>query len=230
MSGDLELFPTAGVLRQGSALETELRKQGCSVIAGVDEAGRGPLAGPVVACAVVIPFKMHLPGLTDSKLLGDRSLYALYQRLTSSKKVAFATAAVDSIEIDRVNILQASLKAMHLAVQRLSIAPEAVIVDGLFPIETLSVPCYAVVKGDRLCRCVSAASVIAKVTRDQIMREYDKEWPQYGFASHKGYGTALHLQRLSEHGPCPIHRRSFDPIAQLLAPTQLTLFETQIKC
>ena len=232
MSESLELFSTAGAAasRRGSSLETDLRKRGCSLIAGVDEAGRGPLAGPVVACAAIVPFKMHLPGLTDSKLLSDRELNLLYQRLTSSKNVVFATASVDSDEIDRINILQASLKAMHLAVQRLSIRPEAVIVDGCFPLETLSVPCFAVVKGDRLCRRVSAASVIAKVTRDELMRKYDQEWPQYGFASHKGYGTALHLRRLQEYGPCPIHRRSFAPVAERLAPTQLYLFEVPIKC
>ena len=200
--------------RQGSALEAALRKSGYIHIAGIDEAGRGPLAGPVVACAVIVPWMMRLPKLTDSKLLSEGDLRTLYTRLTTSNRVIFATAAVDSEEIDRINILKASLEAMRLAVEGLSARPDTAIVDGTF-LPRLSMPCFAVVKGDRLCRSVSAASVIAKVVRDAIMQEYDAVWPQYGFAQHKGYGTELHLRRLREHGPCPIHRRSFAPVAQL---------------
>ena len=206
--------------RHGSLLETALRKRGLSRIAGIDEAGRGPLAGPVVACAVILPLRMHLPKLTDSKLLSVHDRQALYTLLTTSNNVAFATAEVDHEEIDRINILQASLKAMYLAAEKLSVQPNAAIVDGPFSPTAFSVPCFAVVRGDRLCRSVSAASVIAKVVRDQIMREFDAQWPQYGFAQHSGYGTDLHMKRLLEHGPCPIHRKTFAPVARLLVPAQ----------
>ena len=211
--------------KHGSALEAALRKRGYSKVAGIDEAGRGPLAGPVVACAVIIPLGMRLPKLTDSKLLSDRDLSSLYDRLTTSKEVVYGVAVVDHQEIDRINILQASLKAMYQAVEQLTSQPQAAIIDGTFVPETLSMPCFAVVKGDRLCRSVSAASVIAKVTRDRIMLEYDAQWPEYGFALHKGYGTELHLERLRKYGPCPIHRRSFGPVAEITAPRQLTLFD-----
>lgn len=210
---------------QGGTLETALRKHGFAKIAGVDEAGRGPLAGPVVACAVIIPLRMKLPKLTDSKLLGDKDLESLYQRLTSSQEVQYSVAVVSHEVIDRINILQASLQAMHQAVQGLSEQPEAAIVDGVFVPQTCAMPCFAVVHGDRLCRSVSAASVIAKVTRDKMMVEYDSQWPEYGFAAHKGYGTELHIERLRKYGPCPIHRRSFAPVAELIAPTQMTLFD-----
>ena len=231
-----ELFPSTSLStfldelrviasKRGSALESALRKRGYSKIAGIDEAGRGPLAGPVVACAVVVPFGMRLPKLTDSKFLSGQDLESLYQRLTNSKEVVYGVAVVDNEEIDRVNILQATLKAMYQSVENLSCLPEAAIVDGTFVPGTLSMPCFAVVKGDRLCRSVSAASVFAKVTRDRIMLKYDVQWPEYGFASHKGYGTELHLERLRKYGPCPIHRRSFAPVAELSAPTQLTLFD-----
>lgn len=211
--------------KHGSALETALRKHGYFKIAGIDEAGRGPLAGPVVACAIIVPLGMRLPHLTDSKLLSDQDLTSLYDRLTTSKEVVYGVAVVGNEEIDRVNILQASLKAMHQAVEKLPYLPQAAIVDGTFIPETLTMPSFAVVKGDRLCRSVSAASVLAKVTRDRIMLEYDALWPEYGFASHKGYGTELHLERLRKYGPCPIHRRSFAPVAERIAPTQLTLFD-----
>jgi ribonuclease HII len=225
-----ELFPhtfenelRAIASKRGSTLETALRKHGYSKIAGIDEAGRGPLAGPVVACAVVIPLGMRLPKLTDSKLLSSRDRESLYKRLTTSQEVIYSVGIVPHEVIDRINILQASLQAMHQALKGLSTQPDAAIVDGTFVPETFSMPCFAVVKGDRLCRSVSAASVIAKVTRDRIMLEYDTQWPEYGFAMHKGYGTALHLERLQKYGPCPIHRRSVSPVAELSAPTPLML-------
>jgi len=189
------------------ALERKLRARGISHIAGVDEAGRGPLAGPVVAAAVILPEDVYIPGLNDSKVLSPKRREALYGRIkTVALDVSAGQAEVD--EIDRLNILQATYLAMRRALKGLSVAPDRVLVDGA-GLPGGAYPEIAVVDGDATSLCIAAASVIAKVTRDRQMEVYHRQYPVYGFASHKGYGSAKHLQALKAHGPCPIHRTSF---------------------
>jgi ribonuclease HII len=176
-------------------------------VAGVDEAGRGCLAGPVVAAAVVLPADAALPGLADSKLLRPQ----VRERLATAIRAvatAWAVAAVEAAEIDATNILRATLEAMRAAVCRLTPPPDLVLVDGNVA-PPLPVPARAVVKGDRLVPAISAASILAKVTRDHIMEAWALEFPAYGFARHKGYGTAVHLATIAREGASPIHRRTF---------------------
>lgn len=194
--------------------ERELRKTGLRIIAGIDEAGRGPLAGPVVAAAVVLPEDFHHEVLNDSKQLSAAVRDRLYAELTAEGNgVAWSVALVESEEIDRINILRATHQAMRRAVAALALVPEHVLIDGL-PVRPFPIPQTALVKGDALSLSIAAASVIAKVTRDRIMVEMDTVYPGYHFSQHKGYGTAEHLAKLRLHGPCPIHRRSFMPVAQ----------------
>jgi len=175
--------------------------------AGVDEAGRGSLAGPVVAAAVILPPDAELPGLTDSKLLRPATRARLAEAIRE-QAVAYAVAAVEAAEIDATDVLRATLRAMALAVSGLLPQPDLVLVDGN-ALPVLPVPAQAIVRGDRLVPAISAASVLAKVTRDSIMDRWAAQFPAYGFAQHKGYGTAAHLAQIAEHGPCAIHRRSF---------------------
>ncbi len=193
--------------------ERALRAQGCALIAGIDEAGRGPLAGPVVAAAVILPEDYTHAALTDSKKLTARMRDRLYEEIISDARIGWALAVVESEEIDRLNILRATHEAMRRAVSALRSTPVHVLIDGLsvhpFPIQQT-----ALVGGDGLSFSIAAASVIAKVTRDRLMVELDARYPNYEFARHKGYGTALHLAKLRAHGPCPIHRRSFLPVQQ----------------
>jgi len=175
--------------------------------AGVDEAGRGSLAGPVVAAAVILPPDAELPGLTDSKLLRPATRVRLAEAIRA-QAVAYAVAAVEAPEIDATDILRATLRAMTLAVSGLIPQPDLVLVDGN-TLPGLSIPAQAIVRGDRIVPAISAASVLAKVTRDSIMDGWAVRFPAYGFAQHKGYGTAVHLAQIAEHGPCAIHRRSF---------------------
>lgn len=179
---------------------------GCR-IAGVDEAGRGSLAGPVVAAAVILPDGVDLPGLTDSKLLSP----ARRRRLAVAIRevaVAHAVARVDAADIDAINILQATFRAMTEAVERLVPPPDLVLVDGN-ALPPLPVPARPIVRGDRLVPAISAASILAKVTRDAIMEAWAADYPAYGFAKHKGYGTVDHRAMIARHGPSPIHRLSF---------------------
>lgn len=195
------------------ALERRLYERGVQVIAGVDEAGRGPLAGPVVAAAVVLPKEVSLPGLDDSKKLTPEQRERLFAEI-QSRAVAVGVGEVDNEEIDRVNILQASLKAMREAISALSVRPDRVLVDGnQRPGSGLAE--VAVVDGDATALSIAAASVIAKVTRDRTMVEYDSTFPGYGFARHKGYGTSEHIDALHRLGPCPLHRRSFQIVGDL---------------
>lgn len=188
-------------------------------LAGVDEAGRGPLAGPVVAAAVVLPLDWirdglppELRDLNDSKQLTASQREAFFGLLTSLPGVRFAVAESDAAEIDRINILQATHRAMNLAIRALGKPPVAhALVDGR-PVKTLCVSQTALVKGDSLSYSIAAASVLAKVTRDRFMLEAERRWPGYGFAVHKGYPTPEHLAALERLGPCPIHRRSFAPL------------------
>lgn len=195
--------------------EETLRKSGIQVVAGIDEAGRGPLAGPVVAGAVILPAGFSHPRLTDSKKLTASQRELIFEELTSRADIYWASAVVDAGEIDRINILRATHEAMRRAVAGLPVSPEHVLIDGL-PVHPFPIPQTALVKGDSLSFSIAAASVIAKVTRDRIMLEMDALYPEYAFVKHKGYGTTLHLERLQIHGPSPIHRKTFAPVARQL--------------
>ena len=197
--------------------ERELREQGWLRVAGIDEAGRGPLAGPVVAAAVVLPEGFHHPELDDSKKLTERSRERLFAELTGHGEIGWAFAVVETEEIDRLNILRATHEAMRRAFAALLFAPDHALIDGL-PVLPFPIPQTALVGGDGLSFSIAAASVIAKVTRDRLMIEMEARYPAYGFAQHKGYGTALHLAKLRAHGPCAIHRKSFSPVRQALLP------------
>lgn len=206
--------------------ERVLWTQGVARVAGVDEAGRGPLAGPVVAAAAILPSKWaesglprELEGLNDSKQLTANQREKFFAFITSRGEIEFGIAEVDAALIDEINILQATHRAMNDALAKLRPAPEHALVDGR-PVTTMRVPQTAIVKGDARSYSIAAASVLAKVTRDRLMLEFDRQWPKYGFAEHKGYGTAQHLAVIAAHGPCPIHRRSFAP----LKPVQRELF------
>ena len=208
--------------------ERALLQRGVKRIAGVDEAGRGPLAGPVVAAAVSLSAEWisrglpaELAGLNDSKQLTAVQREGFFERLTAVGDVQFAIARIDAETIDAINILQATHRAMNQALAQLRPQPEHVLVDGL-PVNSLRFPQLALVKGDARSFTIAAASILAKVTRDRLMLEYDRRFPAYGFARHKGYGTTRHLAALAEHGPCPIHRRSFAP----LKPAQPELFRS----
>jgi ribonuclease HII len=197
--------------------EREVLDRGTRLLAGVDEAGRGPLAGPVVAAAVSFPLEWYagglprsLRGLNDSKQLGLEDRERFYAVLTANAGVRYAVARIDAGDIDTLNILRATHRAMSEALDGLDPAPMHVLVDGL-PVASLRYPQTAIVGGDALSYTIAAASVLAKVTRDRLMVDYDREFPGYGFAEHKGYGTRRHLAALEALGPCPIHRRSFAP-------------------
>src|SRR5881275_2768076 len=201
--------------RCGFRYEKKLRATGVACIAGIDEAGRGALAGPVVAAAVVLPEKFRHRRLNDSKQLAPGLREEIYCELVANPEVRWTVGIVDSVEIDRINILRASHKAMRFAVEALLEQPSHVLIDGL-PVIPFPLPQTAIVDGDCISLSIAAASVIAKVTRDRMMRDFCAHFPQYCFDQHKGYGTELHLLRLHEYGPCPIHRRSFEPVAQPL--------------
>ena len=189
------------------AYEAALRAQGVSVICGIDEAGRGPLAGPVCAAACILPAGLELPGLNDSKKLSEKRREALYAQITA-QAVAWAVCLVDEKTIDEINILQATCRAMRGAVEQLSVRPDLCLVDGNRD-PGLGLPTKTVVGGDAACASIAAASILAKVTRDRLMVQLDAQYPGYGFAVHKGYGTKAHYAAVAALGLCPIHRRSF---------------------
>ena len=182
------------------------------LVAGVDEAGRGPLAGPVVAAAVILHPRRRIPGLRDSKLLTPAVRERLAREIRE-RALAWAVAESDVSEIDALNILQATLLAMRRAVMHLPLLPEEVLIDGLH-CPPLDCPSWAIIGGDDLVPAISAASILAKTTRDAMLVELDREYPKYGFAQHKGYATRAHIAALSEHGPCDAHRQTFAPVAQ----------------
>jgi ribonuclease HII len=185
-------------------------------VAGVDEAGRGPLAGPVVAAAVILPPDFDPAGIADSKKLSPAAREEAEARIRC-EAIAVGVGVVEAEEIDRINILRATHRAMRLAVDALDPAPDCVLVDGL-PVPGLHEDCEALVKGDGRCLSIAAASIVAKVFRDRLLCAYDRVYPPYGFARHKGYPAPEHLRALDLHGPCPIHRRSFAPVARRLGP------------
>ncbi|QTN28497.1 ribonuclease HII [Rhodoferax sp. AJA081-3] len=188
------------------------------LMAGVDEAGRGPLAGPVVAAAVILDERNPIEGLADSKVLTARRREQLYDEIRA-KALCCSIAQASVEEIDQINILQATMLAMRRAVEGLRLKPVLVLVDGN-RLPVLSMRAEAIVKGDSKVAAISAASILAKVTRDRWCAELDAQYPQYGFAGHKGYGTAEHLAALQAHGACPEHRKSFSPVTQVLAGAQ----------
>lgn len=206
------------------AYERQARTQGYTLIAGVDEAGRGPLAGPVVAGAVILPEQIDLPGLNDSKQVKEETRNDLYDRIRE-QAVAYGVGVVDVAYIDEHNILQATFEACRRALRQIAeqfaLSPDYLVTDFL-KIPGVTQPYEAIVKGDANSYSIAAASILAKVTRDRLMEEYALLYPEYGFERHKGYSSSEHMQALHEHGPCPIHRTSFAPVAELL---QGTLFD-----
>ncbi len=190
------------------AYEEKWKAAGCSAVCGVDEAGRGPLAGPVYAAAVILPDGCAISGLNDSKKLSEKqreALFPLIEEAAVACSVAFATVE----EIETYNILGATLLAMRRAIEGLAVPADFALIDGNRKPAPLSIPCETVVKGDAKSMSVAAASILAKVSRDRLMEEYDRQYPEYGFAKHKGYGTKQHNEAILTHGPTPIHRRKF---------------------
>ena len=183
-------------------------KEGYNYICGIDEAGRGPLAGPVVVAAVIMPKDSMIEGVNDSKKVSEKKREKLYE-LIIEEAISYSVGIVDQNEIDRINILNATKAGLTEAVRTLKVKPELILVDALTNIDTCGVPYQSIIKGDAKSYSIAAASIIAKVTRDRIMREWDKVYPQYGFEKHKGYGTKQHTQALLEYGACPIHRKTF---------------------
>jgi ribonuclease HII len=208
--------------------ERVLWRQNLARIAGVDEAGRGPLAGPVVAAAAILPSRwaetglpVELAGLNDSKQLTETQREKFFTFITGCGEIEFGVAEADALLIDEINILQATHRAMNAALAKLNPPTPHALVDGR-PVKTLCVPQTAIVKGDARSYSIAAASVLAKVTRDRLMLEFHAQFPEYGFAKHKGYGTAKHLAAIEKFGACPIHRKSFSP----MKPAECGLFET----
>ena len=200
--------------------EEQARADGFSTVAGIDEAGRGPLAGPVVAAAVILPPGYALEGLNDSKQLSAKRREELYAALMEDARVRKSVAQASVEEIDRLNILRATHLAMARAAQGLSPQPQLCIIDGL-PVPNFPLPSRNMVKGDARCLSIAAASILAKVTRDRIMQELDRQFPEYGFARNAGYGTKQHLDAIHTHGITAHHRRSFAPVAQMELPLGL---------
>jgi|TARA_B110000037_G_scaffold83108_2_gene98872 ribonuclease HII len=199
--------------------EDALVTRGFARVAGVDEAGRGPLAGPVSAAAVILPRSFECPLLNDSKKLSKKRREQLYGEITGDRAIVWSVAMVEPEEIDKINILRATHLAMGKALSALVEVPDIALIDGL-PVKGLTLPHEALVKGDGLSLSIAAASVIAKVTRDRIMATIDEEFPEYGFIRHQGYGTREHMEALRKHGPCRHHRRSFQPVSQLCLPLE----------
>lgn len=188
--------------------EHEAVKNGYKLVCGVDEAGRGPLAGPVCAATVILPFDCEIEGLNDSKKISEKKREALYDVIIE-KAIAFSVAYGTLQEIEEYNILEATYIAMNRAIEGLEIKPDYALIDGNRIPKGIKIPCQTIVKGDSKSCSISAASILAKVTRDRLMLEYDKKYPQYLFAKHKGYGTKAHYDAIKQHGVCEIHRLSF---------------------
>lgn len=188
---------------------------GYEMIGGIDEAGRGPLAGPVVASVVILPKNTVIPGINDSKKLTPQQRERLY-KIISTVAIDWGVGIVEPVVIDQINILQATYMAMKQAVAKLRVNPQLLLVDGNLAIPEVSIPQYPVPRGDTFVISIQAASIISKVIRDKIMVEYDAIYPEYGFAKHKGYGTELHLQSMERHGVCNIHRTTYAPVRELL--------------
>lgn len=189
-------------------IEQEIYNEGKELICGIDEAGRGPLAGPVVVAAVIMPKDSMIEGVNDSKKVSEKKREILYEKIID-EAISYGVGIIDQKEIDRINILNATKEGLTMAVQELNPKPDLIIVDALNKIDTLGIPYKSIIKGDAKCYSIAAASIIAKVTRDRIMRQWDEVYPQYGFSKHKGYGTSEHIKAIKEYGLCPLHRLSF---------------------
>jgi ribonuclease HII len=194
--------------------ESKAIEKGFSYIAGIDEAGRGPLAGPVVSAAVLLPTSFHDPDITDSKKLSPKKRSYLYEKLYD-QAVSIGIGIVDNIEIERINILNASILSMAISVKNLSPQPDYLLIDGKFRIPT-DLPQEPIIRGDAQSISVAAASIIAKVSRDRLMERYDQDYPQFGFSRHKGYPTKAHKEAIRTFGCCPIHRRTFRGVKEYL--------------
>ena len=188
--------------------ERKLYEANMQFICGIDEAGRGPLAGPVVVGAVILPEDSFIEGVNDSKKVSEKKREKLYEQITQ-EAIAYSVGIVDQKTIDEINILNATKLGVKIALEGLKQKPDIIMVDALNNMDTLGIPYISVIKGDAKNYSIAAASIIAKVTRDRIMRQWDEVYPQYGFAKHKGYGTAAHIQTIKEYGICPLHRKSF---------------------
>ncbi|MCK8825643.1 ribonuclease HII [Fuchsiella alkaliacetigena] len=214
-------------LKRMQRYEKELRKQGYSLIGGIDEAGRGPLAGPVVAAVVILPPEIYIQGLNDSKQLSEakrEKLFAVIQK----QAIDLGVGIVEAGEIDKINIRQANYRAMRQAIDSLTESPDYLLVDGE-EIPGIEIEQQKVVDGDQLSISIAAASIIAKVTRDRILVEYDQQYPEYGFKKHKGYGTEEHVAALEEVGPCAIHRYSFSKVKEAALSEDYRLFAQGLK-
>ncbi|MDF1859711.1 MAG: ribonuclease HII [Verrucomicrobiales bacterium] len=198
------------------AHERKLIREGFPVVAGIDEAGRGPLAGPVSAAAVVLPNGYRHKILNDSKKLTEKTRESLYEEIVGDSRIRWASAMVDAGEIDRINVLQATWEAMRRAFLQLDPPPDIALIDGK-PVKDFPTPHRGLVKGDSLSLSIAAASIIAKVERDRLMHRYAEQYPEYAFERHKGYGTLIHREAILKFGPCPIHRRSFAPVAEAVS-------------
>ncbi len=195
-------------LTQLKEIEKDLYQKGFQKIAGIDEAGRGPLAGPVVVAGVIMPQDSRIEGVNDSKKVSEKKREKLYD-LILGEAISYSVAIIEQDVIDEINILNATKQGVTTVVEDFDVKPDLIIVDALTHINTKGIPYDSIIKGDAKCYNIAAASIIAKVTRDRIMRQWDEIYPQYGFSGHKGYGTAKHITAIKEHGLCPIHRRSF---------------------
>ena len=196
-------------LNELKKIENEIyEKEHVEYICGIDEAGRGPLAGPVVVASVIMKQDSFIEGVNDSKKVSEKKREKLYEQIIE-EAVSYSVGIIDQNEIDEINILNATKKGLTESIKGLKVKPERIIVDALDKIDTCGIPYMPIVKGDAKCYSIAAASIIAKVTRDRIMRQWDEVYPMYGFARHKGYGTATHIAAIKEYGLCPLHRRSF---------------------
>ena len=189
-------------------VDKEFFDMGMHYVCGIDEAGRGPLAGPVVVASVIMPKDSMLEWVNDSKKVTEKRREILYEKILE-EAISYGIAIIDQEEIDDINILQATKKGLTQAVTSMKVKPDVILVDALTGIDTLGIPYKSIIKGDANSYSIAAASILAKVTRDRIMREWDKVYPEYGFEGHKGYGTAKHIQAIRENGLCPIHRKTF---------------------
>ena len=190
------------------SMEKELYNKGFEYICGIDEAGRGPLAGPVVVAGVIMPKDSMIEGVNDSKKVSEKKREKLYDVILE-EAISYSVAVIGQDVIDEINILNATKQGVTTVVEELDVKPNLILVDALTHINTKGIPYDSIIKGDAKCYNIAAASIIAKVTRDRIMREWDEIYPQYGFINHKGYGTAKHIEAIKEYGPCPIHRKTF---------------------
>lgn len=189
-------------------IEEQLHRENFKNICGIDEAGRGPLAGPVVVAGVIMPEDSMIEGVNDSKKVSEKKRELLYDKILE-EAISYSVSIIGQDVIDEINILNATKQGVTSVVKELDLRPDLIIIDALEHIDTNGVPYKSIIKGDAKCYSIAAASIIAKVTRDRIMREWDEVYPQYGFITHKGYGTAKHISAIKEYGLTPIHRRSF---------------------